>query len=85
MRGASDTPGGFWWENLRESDRYEKPVVDGRNRFILKDTEFGGRGRGMYSSGSGWGQAVASCERGDEPSGSQNARNFLTRGGAISF
>ena len=52
MRGASDTPGGFWWENLRESDRYGKPVEDGRNRFILKDTELG-VGGGMYSSGSG--------------------------------
>ena len=45
MRGASDTPGGFWWKNLRESERYGKPVVDGRNRFILKDTEFEGGGK----------------------------------------
>ena len=48
MRGASETPGGFWWENLRGSDRYGKPVADGRNRFILKDTEFGGGERNVF-------------------------------------
>jgi len=41
--------------------------------------------RGLDCSGSGWGQLVGSCERGDEASGSKNAGNFMTSSGIIKF
>ena len=40
--------------------------------------EVGGGCGGLDGVGSGWGQVAGTCEYGEEPSGSENAGNFLT-------
>jgi hypothetical protein len=62
-----------WWGNVREEDHLGVPGVDGRIilRWIFKEWD-GWAWIGL--SGSGYGQAAGTCERGNEPS------SFIKRG-----
>ena len=68
---------GFWWGNLRESDHWVDPDVDGRIilRWIFRKWE------GVMGTGWRWlrmGQMAGTCEYDEEPSGSKNEGDFLT-------
>jgi len=67
----------FWLGNLREKDHWGDPDVDGR--IILNGSSGSGRELwGLDGTGSGKGQVAGACGYGEEPSGSENAGNFLT-------
>jgi len=74
VRGGFRT--GFWWGNLRESDRLGDPGIDGRIilRWIFRKWDMG---YGLDQAGSGHGQVVGICECGNEPSGSIKCGEFL--------
>jgi len=75
--GRGEVCTGFWLGNLRERDHWREPEVDGRIilRWIFRKWEgFVGTGWSWLRIGTGGG----TCEYGEEPSGSENAGNFLT-------
>ena len=75
--GRGELCTGFWLGNLREIDHWGDPDVDGR--IILRWIFRSGRELwGLDGVGSGQGQVAGACGYGEEPSGSENAGNFLT-------
>jgi len=81
VRVREEVHTGFWWGNLRERDHLENPGVDRRK--ILRWTFR--RWDGLDRSGSGQGQMLCSCKRGNKPSGLQKAGNYLTGWDPASF
>ena len=65
--GGGEARSGFWWGDLRERDHWRDPGVDGDIilRWIFRKWDVG------KWTGSGWlriGQAIGTCECGNEPS-----------------
>ena len=67
---------GFWWGNLREGNHLGDPGIDGGTIFRRIFKKWDG-GYGVDQAGSGYGQAVGTCECGNEPSGFIKCGVFL--------
>jgi len=74
--GGGEVCTGFWWGNLRETDLWGDPDVDGR--IIIDGCSGSGRGLwGLDGVGSGQGEVAGTCEYSNELSGSIKCGEFL--------
>jgi hypothetical protein len=72
--GGREAYTGVWWCKPEERRPLGRPKRRWEDDIKIYLQEVG---CGMDLSGSGWGQVVGICERGNEPSGSKNCGEFL--------
>jgi len=75
MREKGDVHTGFWWGNLRV-EPLGRPRCRWKDNINMDLQKWEGE-HGLDSSGSGQGQVVGLCKRGNEPLGSTQCVKFL--------